>query len=199
VIGDQLSAVMAERQQLTREMHERLSKQLAVLNTREDRLIDLAADGSLSKAKIQQRINTLRLERKRVEEALADTGEELAIGARRLIECLNLISNPSKLYAESSDRTRRQLNQTFYKHFYIDEVETIHVHASVLRSPFDEIREAYDRLESSDLATNNRDPVRGDEVSDDVTASLADVFSVAVSSKTDVVGATGIEPVTPRL
>ena len=65
---------------VTREMHERLSKQLAVLNAREDRLIDLAADGSLSKAKIQQRINTLRLERKRVEEALADTGEELAIG-----------------------------------------------------------------------------------------------------------------------
>lgn len=59
----ELEATMEDQQRLTRELHITLTTQLTKLEAREERLIDLAADGALTRAKIQQRSNAIQLER----------------------------------------------------------------------------------------------------------------------------------------
>ncbi len=59
----ELETTMADQQRLTSELHTTLTKQLTKLEAREERLIDLAADGALTRAKIHQRSNAIHLER----------------------------------------------------------------------------------------------------------------------------------------
>lgn len=196
-----LRTFMQERQQLARDSRETLTKKLARLDEQEDRLIDLASEGSLSRAKLQQRINSLRLERKRVQESLQDTEKELRVGAERLTECIRLTADPASLYDQGSDLLRRNLNQTFFEAFFIEDDDTIHVSNSVLQQPFLGIRAA-----ANATATNDKRPqpsgAGGGGANQDGHAygSLSIIARTVVgSSKTDVVGATGFEPVTPRL
>jgi len=63
----ELETTMADQQRLTRELHTTLTKQLTKLEAREERLIDLAADGVLTRAKIHQRSNAIQLERARIQ------------------------------------------------------------------------------------------------------------------------------------
>jgi site-specific DNA recombinase len=200
----ELTTFMAESQQLTRELHQSLTKQLAKLDTQEDRLIDLAAEGSLSKAKLQQRINRLRLERQRVQESLDNTGQELKLGAQRLIECVRLIANPAQLYAQASDVLRRNLNQTFFHQFYLEDGDRITVADSALKAPFDELRDAGQTIQAT-AANHEKGPVhldRAPSVSryyESHNSFIPVVRTVVGSSKTEMVGATGIEPVTARV
>ncbi len=94
----ELETTMADQQRLTHELHTTLTKQLTKLEACEERLIDLAADGALTRAKIQQRSNAIHLERARIQAQLANTGNQLALGAQRLRESLDLVADPARLY-----------------------------------------------------------------------------------------------------
>src|SRR5207247_1820576 len=120
-VEQQLSATMVDQQQLTRELHDTLTKQLIKLDARAERLIDLAADGLLPREKITERSNRLQIERQRIQAQLADTGAQLDLGAQRLRTCLALAKDPVSLYEQAPDQVRRQLNQTFYERFYLDD------------------------------------------------------------------------------
>jgi site-specific DNA recombinase len=157
-LKQRLGEAMAEHQQLTHDLHSRLRTQLAKLETREERLIDLAADGQLSRTKIQERSNAIRVERARIESQLADTTSQLELGAQRLTECLDRARNADQLYWEAPDDTRRLINQSFYERFYLnDDGNRADVTGDVLKAPFDEITEAswvYQRQKQ--LALGNR-------------------------------------------
>jgi site-specific DNA recombinase len=131
----------ADEQQLTRDTHDKLTKQLSKLDAREQRLIDLAADGILARAKILERSNAIQLERSRIQASLTDISAELALGADRLRACLDLVSDPATLYRDAPDDTRRQLNSTFYRRFYLDD-EPLAVTDDELNPPFEEIQDA---------------------------------------------------------
>lgn len=126
--------------------------------TSAERLIDLAADGQLSRAKIQERSNAIRIERARIESQLADTASQLELGAQRLTECLDRARNAALLYREAPDDIRRLINQSFYERFYLnDDGNRANVTGDVLKSPFGEITEAswvYQRQKQ--LALGNR-------------------------------------------
>jgi site-specific DNA recombinase len=151
-----LATFMAESQNLAHELHAKLSRQLSALDGQEDRLIDLAAEDSLSRAKIQSKVNSIRLERQRIQESLGRTNDQLAIGAQRLLDCIRLIADPVKLYTEGFDQLRRNLNQTFFSHFYVDDVDQVRISASVLREPFNELQAAGDLYR---VAKHERSPV----------------------------------------
>ena len=106
-------------------------------------LIDLAADGLLDRAKIQQRSNAIQVERSRIQADLADTGAQLDIGVQRLTECLDMAADAVQLYREAPDDTRRLLNQSFFHRFYLnDDGHHPSVTRDVLKPPYDEITEA---------------------------------------------------------
>jgi len=210
-LKQQLGQAMAEHQQLAHELHSRLRAQLTKLETREGRLIDLAADGQLSRSKIQERSNAIRVERARIEAQLADTTSQLELGAQRLTECLDRARNAAQLYREAPDEIRRLINQSFYERFYLnDDEHQAQVTGDVLKAPFDEITEAswvYQRQkqlalgnrpdgkhalpsESGQTNENGPDlPIR--PVPENRTPVLADVFQDRVSSKRVVVDLLG--------
>jgi site-specific DNA recombinase len=214
-VRTELETTMADQQRLTQELHTTLTKQLAKLEAREERLIDLAADGVLTRAKIHERSNAIQLERARIQAQLADTGIQLALGAQRLRESLDLVADPARLYRRAPDDTRRQLNQTFYQRFYLNDDNQVAVTSDVLNPPFDEIQQAswvYQRQKDLALGhrtSDNRLPAptamptnengpghKTGPVQDHQTPVLADIFRVSGSSKRVMVGPVGLEPTT---
>jgi site-specific DNA recombinase len=216
-VRDQLDATMTDQQQLTRELHAKLTQQLAKLEAREQRLIDLAADGLLDRSKILERSNAIQAERVRVQASLTDTSAELAVGAERLRQCLELVADPAMLYRGASDETRRQLNATFYRRFYLND-DPLAVTRDELKPPFGEIKQAVDVYQryrevtvdappglvtpiSSRMRPNDKKRRSNLEAGapDDRMAVLADVFPVSVSSKRVMVELRGFEPLTPSM
>ncbi|MGI8667509.1 MAG: recombinase family protein [Jatrophihabitans sp.] len=204
-VTDLLDSAMAEQQQLTHDLHASLTKQLTKLDAREERLIDLAADGALSRTKIHERSNTIRLERARIQASLADTTAELALGADILRTCIKLATDPINIYNQSGDSARRQINRCFYERFYLDDLSTaqrVTVVRDVLRPPFDEIREAANlftqALETAGSNENGPNVAAG-TIHENQTPLLADIFRVRGSSKRVVVELRGFEPLAPSM
>lgn len=198
-IGTLLQATMAEKQRLTQELHDSLTKQLAKLEVREERLIDLAADGLLTRSKIQERSNAIQLEKARIHTSLSDTSAQLELGVERLRTCLDLAQNVPALYERLTDQGRRQANHTFYRCFYLDELSDqsqIIVGDSLLNPPFDEIQDAADVYGAEDVKGLDRYAAAFNRIQ---TPVLAHIFPVTVSSKRVLVGAVGIEPTTARV
>ena len=215
-VRTELQSTMDDTQRLTRELHEELRKQLAKLDAREARLIDLAADGLLDRAKIMTRSNAIKMERSRVQVKLTGTSDELAIGAERLANCLSLVEDVPRLYAAAPDETRRRLNQAFFHRLFLDDGSSVRVAEDELNSPFDEIQDVgrvYHRrsfsnppndlrgaLDTAAALRNERRPKLALGASDGPVAPvLADIFPVGVSSTRVMVELRGFEPLTPSL
>ncbi len=204
-VRSEIEQGIADSERLTRELDSRLRSQLAKLDAREERLIDLAADGVLSRSKIQERSNSIRVERTRIQAALADTSAELTLGAERLNECLDLVADPAQLYENAPDSVRRQLNQALFEKFLIDDGGNfVAVIEDVLRAPFEEIRTAErvyhlaNRSASVTPISKNQKAAPADGSGESV-AVLADIYPVGVSSKRVMVELRGFEPLTPSL
>ena len=134
-----LESTMAEEQSSVRAMHASLTRRLKDLDVKEERLLDLAADGELPQAKIKARLRRIQGERISAEGGLTNTAAELAIGVEIMTSALDLIANPHVLYRDADDAVRRHLNQTFYERFYLDDNG---VSSGVLNPPFDELHRA---------------------------------------------------------
>ena len=65
-VDGKLTETLDEDLASTHEMHSHLTAELAKLDRREERLIDLAADGLLDRSKIQERSNQIQIERARI-------------------------------------------------------------------------------------------------------------------------------------
>ena len=69
-----IEATLSDEKASTRQLHDRLERGLARVDTKEERLIDLAADGELPMGKIKQRIAAIATERHRIRRELAKSG-----------------------------------------------------------------------------------------------------------------------------
>jgi len=140
------------------------------------------------------------------------------------LQCLglDLVSPADQTIEEMAGRyadTRRQLNQTFYQRFSLNDDNQVAVTNDVLDPPFDEIVDAswaYQRQKQ--LAFGNRLKTRPNlslpagegrnkngpghttgPLENDQTPVLADIFQVNGSSKRVMVGRVGLEPTTQGL
>lgn len=129
----------------------------------------------------------------------------MALGAARLVQCVELLSNPQQAYARSTDPIRRQLNTTFYERFYLDDDSQPAVTSSNLKPPFGELHHAaenYLRYQAQVIEKITKHKSRNLPAtalaSDYSSVSLADSL-VSGSSKNLLVAGTGFEPVTSGL
>jgi site-specific DNA recombinase len=214
-VRELLDAALADEQRLTRELHDQLTRQLAKLDAREQRLIDMAADGLLDRSKILARSNAIKMERVRIEARMADTGSQLEVGAARLRQYLDLAMSPEKLYMRAPDDARRQLNEAFFRRFYLDD-DPVAVVSDERKPPFDEIRDANQvyrqykeltpgkrprtsktgQVQTISTQANRRRSLTAATPDEHLTAVLADVFTVGGSSTRVMVGLAGFEPAT---
>ncbi len=184
-----LDETLADEQSSVRTMHATLAARLAELDAKEERLLDLAGDGTLAQAKIKARLRAIESDRAHVQLRFGAVEAELAVGVDVIIQALDLLANPCELYPTHTDDVRRQLNRAFFEYLYldIDGVKTDQLH-----QPFADLhgtmgaRTGRDRLPTSSADDWPRDAKSG--------PTLREVLVDPGSSKAAVVELPGIEP-----
>ena len=170
-------------------MREQISTRIAKLDAQESNLIDLAADGSLPKVKIRERLHRIASERVKLERELEDCDDQLEIGAALIDAALRLLDDPETLYRESGPNFRRTLNQAIFEKLYIDQGG---VTDTVMREPFAELKAAEIAYAADPNLGRRRRPIP------EPTASTTDLLIAALagkgSSRSLMVRAGGLEP-----
>ncbi|MEV6135172.1 hypothetical protein AB0L63_03715 [Nocardia sp. NPDC051990] len=196
-----LDDALADEQSSGRTMHTALKRRLEELDGQEERLLDLAADGSIPQEKIKTRLRRIQVERDRAKEGLLGTGAELGAGANVLREALSFIADPHAMYRDACDETRRLMNQTFYERFYVDEEIVIR---GRLSSPFDDFHEAAKlRVRRGTGGCRTSTPIKWkgpqppeQDSGNEKCPSLTGIYAVPGSSKGHLVELRGLEPLT---
>jgi len=172
-------------------MHTSMTARLKELDAKEERLLDLAADGSLPQAKIKGRLRAIETDRAKIQASLMATGAELAVGVDILKRGLDLLADPAQLYRTRTDAVRRHLNRAFFERLYLD---VDGVTDDCLNQPFADLHEAAGiRPACAHPSALPRATTLPDTK---IGLTLRDVLKDPVSSKTAVVELRGIEPLT---
>jgi site-specific DNA recombinase len=150
-----IEETMADEQRVVRDMHANFRKQLKDLDVREERLLDLAADDSLPRAKIRARLRRVQTERAEAESGLHETSDQLRVGAERLTSYLRLLEDVGKLYRNAPDKARRLLNDALLERLFIDEHG---VEDGILSEPLVELRAAQDAYATARHLTGSDRP-----------------------------------------
>ena len=129
-----------EHQQATeQETKRRLKKELGRLDVKEERLLDLAADGGLVGKKLRKRLCDLQTRRAVVRQQLECTDEQLRREADTVLAYLDLLADPGRFYELASPVVKRKLLTAFYAQIWLDDDQrTLH--------PVAESREIVTRL-----------------------------------------------------
>lgn len=104
-------------------LRQQLASTLQECDSKEENLLDLAADGTLAKDKIRTRLTEIERQRTRIREQLESIDSNLEAGARYLETYLDLLEDPEALYRGSTDEERRQLNQSIFVKILVEEGE----------------------------------------------------------------------------
>ncbi len=113
----------AESKQATaRQLRGSIEKELAELDIREDRYLDLYGEGELPKAKLNQRLKTIHDDRAKLQHQLDALHGELETGRAILTSAMNLLDNPRALYEEAKTPARRVLNKAIFTKLYVDDL-----------------------------------------------------------------------------
>jgi hypothetical protein len=102
--------------------HVRASKQQLIrkLEAQQDRLLDLYDEEAISKAVFSRRQAKLEEELHSAQASLAETDLRLALDEAQLAKALDLVGDVQATYEAADDRTRRGLNQAFFRKLLVD-------------------------------------------------------------------------------
>jgi hypothetical protein len=161
----------------------------------EENLLDLAADGTVSTAKIRTRLRSIETRRGTLQAELTDSNTKLAAGARAVESILALLRDASGLYQRSTDGCRRLLNEAVFEKLYVyaDEVTE-----DRLREPFRRFVEAARQAAPTEVHEGRETeiPPKGRDPGSSLSALFGFSPSREGSNKCLVVGVAGFEPTT---
>ncbi|TYC07530.1 hypothetical protein FXF65_42425 [Actinomadura syzygii] len=185
---------------------ERLERRTQAIDRKESYFLDLAADEEWPKDKLREKLLALRTEKQGIQRATQQAERRLATGRDLLERALDLLERPHELYVTSGKAVRSILNKAFFRKLYVDGDR---VTGADLKEPFDVLYRLYEVQRDYAQAGGERWE-SGREAPDTTRAGLpkesgsSDLDSLIVrlghdlghgSSKTVMVGDTGIEPV----
>lgn len=214
-IRESIASALADSEAAKDLLREQLQGQLVQLETKEENLLDLAADGTLPQAKIRERLRAIARDRERLTAQLGAVRDDLSSGKAFLEAHLELLTAPHELYRNASDETRRLLNQAIFAHVYVVNDEVI---GDELNSPLAELLaaergwSAFQAGLDSETATaqaqgelarrgpqNTKRATSEDDPSETVDDLLTALGSVGDCSKPSMVPLEGLEPPTLSL
>ncbi|WP_399540567.1 recombinase family protein [uncultured Microbacterium sp.] len=170
----------------------RLAKELKTLDTREERLIDIAADGGIASDKLRARLRELQVKKNEVRSQMDTTDELLRSRTESAMIYLDLMTKPDGLFLSANDSVRRLLLTAFFSRIWI--LDDGHQVTAVA-----EYQPLVSQLRDAVLTTSNNKKSAG-EISDASAAEpLTQYLEVICSSKTNLVAGAGLEPATSRL
>jgi site-specific DNA recombinase len=194
-----LRDTMADDGATKRLAREQLAAELQRVHAAEERLIDLAADGTLTGPAVRSRLTRLQQDQARLHDELAQTDTSLEAGARLLEDALNLLDKPCMLYQACDNSGKRLLTQTFYERLYVDQDGDTDVTKTVYQPPFDEIQGAR-RGWDNDLHKALQATKQPQKASRRTKTDLPEPhFQVLGSNKAVMVELRGVEPRTSSM
>ena len=116
-VADSLEHQQAAEQETRR----RLKKELGRLDVKEERLLDLAADGGLVGKKLRKRLRDLQMRRAVLRRQLECTDEQLRREADTVLAYLDLLADPGRFYELASPVVKRKLLTAFYAQIWLDD------------------------------------------------------------------------------
>ena len=183
---------LADLQQATQLRHDQLSRELGRLDSQEENLLDLIADGDVATPKIKERLTRIRDQRQTIERELATVSDGLAAGAALIEAGLDLLRDPQELYRRMSAAQRKLLNEVIFEKLYVIEDR---ITGERFKPPFDDLADL--RRTHTTPTTNARHRPRTNPAGQNSSGrSLAGDLLGGVSNKTILVEAMGIEPTT---
>jgi site-specific DNA recombinase len=203
----EVARAIDEQEASERLLHKQLTTELKALDTREENLIELAADSTIGQEKIKTKLRDIARQRRRLTERLTTTTENLSDSARLIEAALTLLENPQELYRRCDEQQRRMLNQAIFHGLYVDD-DQIADHS--LREPFAQLHAVQSDWQTTDVTvpeprtdTRPRNAKRaasqkggGPVATNGLQVLLRGVVSAPCSSKTPRVELRGIEPLT---
>lgn len=121
-IHKRIDQALSDEQGNVREIHAKVSRHLKELDVKEERLIDLAADGLLPQHKIRMKLHEIHTQKRKAQDTMANVTAELTVGGELLRKALALADDPAGLYRSSTDAIRRLMNQSFFEKIYVDQI-----------------------------------------------------------------------------
>lgn len=118
-IRDRLKAAVADQVGSQRLIREQTEGQLARLATKEENLLDLAADGGIDTRRVRARLRDIAAQRRDLELRLTTISDDVEPGAACIDAHVALLERQYELYRCASDEARRQLNQVIFKRIYV--------------------------------------------------------------------------------
>jgi site-specific DNA recombinase len=190
-----MQGMLAEERAAAKLLHEQLGKELVRLDTQEENLVDLVADGNLPSTKVKKRLGLIQRQRDTVQRRMSGTEKELAAGAALVEDGLRLLDDPQALYRRMEPGQRQLLNQAIFEKLYVD---ISGVGEALLNPPFDELLAAGSTAPQSEQVRSTskarkRTP-EGDLGQYASARTVTSVFFGEGSSKALMVGTEGFEP-----
>jgi site-specific DNA recombinase len=117
-----MDAAVASKQATANQLKGSIEKELAELDIREDRYLDLYGEGDLPKAKLNERLKTVHDDRAKLQRQLDALQGELETGRAILVSAMELLDDPKKLYEEAKTPARKVLNKAIFTKLLIDDL-----------------------------------------------------------------------------
>ncbi len=113
-VKNELRRALEALQASDQEEKDALRNELRKLEQQEERLIDLAADGTLNVDKLRQRLQDVTMRKGAIAERLAKTAERIQHGVDKAFAYADLLDEPGRLYQTVPDSVRRDLLSAFF-------------------------------------------------------------------------------------
>jgi hypothetical protein len=197
-VREEVRRALVELQAADQEEKDALRTQLNKLEAQEERLIELAADGTIAVEKLRQRLEYGTLQKGAITEKLTRTVERIPHGVDKAFAFVDLLEDPAALYRQLPDNVRRELLTAFFTRLDVqvtDREVSIGVERTELNAGLHDWR-AQNRLSAS-AHTPTKEKRASRASAED---SLSDLYPLTQSkglNKPVLVGMTGFEPATP--
>lgn len=175
-----------------------LVAQLQKLTVEESRLLDLAADASVSSPMLKERLRQLHIRRDSIEAQIREVGPVMAEGLNRLDGYLGLMTDPCASYRRAPQRVKRQILEGFFHQIRLDDTITSGPGSHEFADAVQQILSIARESEDTEVAKQTRP---GDAGASQVTGIglLDGQANDTGSSKTVLVPLEGLEPPTVSL
>lgn len=195
----QITGHLEQRLAVERETHARLKKELAKLDVKEERLLDLAAEASLSSGKLRQRLNDLHIKRATIQQQLDRTDEHVRRETEAMLAYVELLEHPGQFYAAATDEAKRKLLAAFYSRIWLDDDEHVTTPVPQTRDIVAYIQETAREAVSGAQEDDSNEKGAGSKSSASRAADRQVSPQVICSNESNLVAGTGFEPVTSGL
>lgn len=113
-IRDEVRRALVDMQSADIEEKDSLRARLRTLEEQEDRLIELAAEGTIASSKLRDRLESVTMQKGAIAESLARTGSRIQRGADMVFAYVDLLDDPAELYDSIVDSAKRDLLSAFF-------------------------------------------------------------------------------------